>query len=54
MCRTVKNKKLKMKYLSLTVIFFMFSCANKETVLLPKSNVTVVADVVDHSSIYLF
>ena len=49
-----KNKKLKMKYLSLMVLLFMFSCANKETVLLPKSNVTIVADVVDHSSIYLF
>jgi hypothetical protein len=32
----------------------MFSCANKETVLLPKSNVTVVADVVDHSLFIFF
>ena len=43
-----------MKYLSLMVLFFMFSCGKKEAVLLPKSNVTLVADVVDHSSIYLF
>jgi hypothetical protein len=31
----------------------MFSCA-KERAFAAKSNVTVVADVVDHSSIYLF
>jgi len=43
-----------MKYLSSMVLFFMFSCGKKEAVLLPKSNVTLVADVVDHSSIYLF
>jgi hypothetical protein len=31
-----------------------FSCGNKEDILLPKSNVTIVSDVVDHSPIYIF
>lgn len=43
-----------MKFLSLIAFLFLFSCGKKETVLLPKSDHTVVTDVVDHSSIYLF
>jgi hypothetical protein len=43
-----------MKYCSLIILLFLFSCGNKETVLLPKSNVTIVADVKDHSPIYIF
>jgi hypothetical protein len=43
-----------MKYLSLILLFILFSCGNKEAVLLPKSNVTIVSDVVDHSPIYIF
>jgi hypothetical protein len=43
-----------MKYFSLIILFILFSCGNKEAVLLPKSNVTVVGDVVDHSPIYIF
>ena len=43
-----------MKYFSLIVLFALFSCGNKEDILLPKSNVTVVADVQDHSPIYIF
>lgn len=43
-----------MKYLSLIVIFLFLSCVNKEDILLPKSNVTIVNNVVDHSPIYIF
>ena len=43
-----------MKYCSLFALFLLLSCGKKETVLLPKSNGTIVADIVDHSSIYLF
>lgn len=43
-----------MKYLSLVIVFLMLSCGNKEDILLPKSNVTIVSDVLDHSPIYIF
>jgi hypothetical protein len=43
-----------MKYFSLVILFVLLSCGNKEAVLLPKSNVTIVADVKDHSPIYIF
>lgn len=43
-----------MKYFTLIVLFALFSCGNKEDILLSKSNVTVVADVQDHSPIYIF
>lgn len=43
-----------MKYFSLVLIIFLFSCEKKEDVLLPKSNVTIVKDVQDHSPIYIF
>jgi hypothetical protein len=43
-----------MKYFSLILLFVLFSCGNKESVLLPKSNVTIVSNVVDHSPIYIF
>jgi hypothetical protein len=43
-----------MKYFCLVILFVLFSCGNKEAVLLPKSNVTIVSDVVDHSPIYIF
>ena len=43
-----------MKYFCLIVAFLFLSCGNKEAVLLPKSNVTVVSDVQDHSPIYIF
>jgi hypothetical protein len=32
----------------------MISCGNKEDIFLPKSNVTIVSNVVDHSPIYIF
>ncbi len=34
--------------------FLLFSCGKKEDVLLPKSNITIVKDVQDHSPIYIF
>lgn len=43
-----------MKYLSLLVLFIFVSCENKEEILLPKSNVTIVKDIQDHSPIYIF
>lgn len=43
-----------MKYFCLIAAFLFLSCGNKEAVLLPKSNVTVVNDVQDHSPIYIF
>lgn len=43
-----------MKYFSLAILFILCSCGNKEDILLPKSNVTIVADVKDHSPIYIF
>lgn len=43
-----------MKYFTLIVLFVLFSCGNKEDILLPKSGVTVVSDVQDHSPIYIF
>lgn len=43
-----------MKYFSLIVFLFLFSCGNKEDILLPKSDTTVISDVQDHSPIYIF
>ena len=43
-----------MKYFSLVILFVLLSCGNKEDILLPKSNVTIVSNVVDHSPIYIF
>ena len=43
-----------MKYYSLIVFFFLLSCAKQEDVLLPKSNVTMISNVDDHSPIYIF
>ena len=43
-----------MKYTSLILLFVLFSCGEKETILLPKSDSTVVKEVRDYSPIYLF
>lgn len=43
-----------MKYCSLILVFLLLSCGNKEDILLPKSNVTIISDVVDHSPVYIF
>jgi hypothetical protein len=43
-----------MKYLFGIVLFVCVSCGNKEDVLLPKSDTTVVKEVVDLSPIYIF
>ncbi len=43
-----------MKYFCLVILFVLLSCGNKEDILLPKSNVTIVSDVKDHSPIYIF
>ncbi|QGK74662.1 hypothetical protein [Flavobacterium sp. SLB02] len=43
-----------MKYFTLIIAFLLFSCEKKEDVLLPKSNVSIVKDVQDHSPIYIF
>lgn len=43
-----------MKYFTMLIICLLFSCGKKEDVLLPKSNLSIVKDVQDHSPIYLF
>jgi hypothetical protein len=43
-----------MKYLIILFAFLLFSCEEKKDVLLPKSNVSIVKDVQDHSPIYIF
>lgn len=43
-----------MKYFWLVVLFILCSCVNKEGILLPKSNMTIISDVKDHSPIYIF
>lgn len=43
-----------MKYLSLIVLFALMSCGNKEDILLPKSDTTIVSNIEDHSPIYIF
>ena len=43
-----------MKYLTLIVLFILFSCGKKENILLPKANTSIVKNVTDLSSIYIF
>jgi len=43
-----------MKYCSVISLFILVSCGNKEDILLPKSDATIVSDVKDHSPIYVF
>ncbi|MGO4822096.1 MULTISPECIES: hypothetical protein [unclassified Flavobacterium] len=43
-----------MRYCIVLITLFFISCCNKEDLLLPKSDVTIIADVQDHSPIYLF
>jgi hypothetical protein len=43
-----------MKYCSLLLLFIIVSCGNKEDILLPKSNITIIKNVEDHSPIYIF
>ena len=43
-----------MKYLSLAIFFVLVSCGNNKEVLLPKSDVTIVKTIDNHSPIYIF
>lgn len=43
-----------MKYFSLIAFFLILSCGNKEDVLLPKANVTIVKTIEDISPVYIF
>lgn len=43
-----------MKYFSLIALFIFLSCSNKEDILLPKANTTIVKNVDDLSPIYIF
>jgi len=43
-----------MKYLLCVVLLLCVSCGNKEDILLPKSNKTIVKEIVDLSPIYIF
>ena len=42
------------KYLALVIIITLFSCEGKKEIELPKADKTIVADVQEHSPIYLF
>lgn len=43
-----------MKYFSMIALFILLSCSNKEDILLPKGNTTIVKEVDDLSPIYIF
>lgn len=43
-----------MKYFTLIVLLSLFSCGNKEDILLPKASTTIVKNVADLSPIYIF
>ena len=43
-----------MKYFTLIVLFTLFSCGNKEDILLPKADTSIVKNVDDLSPIYIF
>jgi hypothetical protein len=43
-----------MKYFTLIVLFTLFSCGNKEDILLPKANTSIIKSVDDLSPIYIF
>lgn len=43
-----------MKYFSLIFLLGLISCGKNESVLLPKSNVTIVKEIVDLSPVYIF
>lgn len=43
-----------MKYFSLILVCLLFSCGNKEDILLPKSNVSIIKSVEDLSPVYIF
>jgi len=43
-----------MKYFTLIVLFTLFCCGNKEDILLPKANTSIVKNVDDLSPIYIF
>lgn len=43
-----------MKYFTLIVLLFLFSCGNKEDIMLPKAATTIVKNVDDLSPIYIF
>ena len=42
------------KYLAIAVVFLTISCNNKIEMALPKADVTVLKEVVDHSPVYIF
>jgi hypothetical protein len=43
-----------MKYLSFVVFFVLVSCGNNTEVLLPKSDITIIRTIDNHSPIYIF
>jgi len=42
------------KYLAFAIVLALFSCEGKKEIELPKANKTIVADVQEHSPIYIF
>ena len=45
---------MNMKHFTLIFLFTLFSCGNKEDIMLPKSNISIVKSVDDLSPIYIF
>ena len=43
-----------MRYFTLIILFLLFSCGNKEDIMLPKAAMTIVKSVDDLSPIYIF
>lgn len=43
-----------MKYISIIIVFLLLSCNNKENVMLPKSDISLVTEVSDYSVVYFF
>jgi biopolymer transport protein ExbD len=55
MCEIIQSIKFKMKkYLVFVIVIALFSCEGKKEILLPKADKTIVADVQEHSPIYIF
>lgn len=43
-----------MKYYHIMLLLFFFSCEQKKNILLPKTGISVINNVTDHSPIYIF
>ena len=53
MCEIIQSINMK-KYIGFLVALILFSCEGKKEIELPKADTTIVADVQEHSPIYMF